>query len=280
MNVRASIELPSKDRRVAAKQKVQKVSDSGVGGPRSLQRMLGIFDEIARSPDGLSLAELNGRLKSPKSSLLTLLRPLVANGYLAHFNGRYSLGNESFALATNIISARKFGAVVRRLMLEAQKQCPETVILAVVDRAAQTVIYSDVLESPQLIRYSVAAGASRPLFTSAAGQLLLAYQDEKWRDRYLRTVKLKPLTKRTIVDVSQLRKKLDLIRKTGLSISISEAIEGATGAAAPIFGSDGSVLAALLIAGPTERHAREGRNWSEVVKDFAEQASRAVGFVE
>jgi len=280
MNVRASIELPSKDRRVAAKQKVQKVGDSGVGGPRSLQRMLGIFDQIARSPDGLSLAELNGRLKSPKSSLLTLLRPLVVSGYLAHLNGRYSLGNEIFALATNIISARKFGAVVRSLMLEAQKQCPETVILAVVDHAAQTVIYSDVLESPQLIRYSVAAGASRPLFTSAAGQLLLAYQDEKWRDRYLRTVKLNPLTKRTIVDVSQLRKKLDLIRRTGLSISISEAIEGATGAAAPIFGSDGSVLAALLIAGPTERHAREGRKWSEVVRDFAEQASRAVGFVE
>ncbi len=264
---------------MAAKQKIRNVSESNVSGPRSLRRMLRIFDEIARSPDGLSLAELSGRLESPKSSLLTLLRPLAASGYLVHLNGRYVLGNESFALATNIISARKFGAVVRSLMVEAQKQCPETVILAVMDQATQTVTYSDVLESPKLIRYSVAAGATRPLFTSAAGQLLLTYQDEKWQDRYLRTVKLKPLTKRTIVDMSQLRRKLDLIRKTGLSISISEAVEGATGAAAPIFGPDGTVLAALLIAGPTERHAREGRKWSEVVHDFAEQASRAVGFV-
>jgi DNA-binding IclR family transcriptional regulator len=69
----------------------------------------------------------------------------------------------------------------------------------------------------------VAVGATRPLFTSAAGQLLLAYQDEKWQSRYLRTVKRKP---RTIVDIAQLRKKLDLIRITGLSISISEAVEG------------------------------------------------------
>jgi DNA-binding IclR family transcriptional regulator len=177
-----------------------------------------------------------------------------------------------------MIAARKFGTVVRGLMMDMQKLCPETIVLAVMDQVTQTVTYTDVIESPQLIRYSVSVGATRPLYISAGGQLLLAYQEEKWLDRYLRTIKLKPFTKRTITDVVQLRKKLDLIRKTGLSISISEAIDGATGVAAPIFGIDGAVLAALLIAGPTERHAQDGQKWNRVVKEFAERASRAVGF--
>ncbi|WP_296739805.1 IclR family transcriptional regulator [Mesorhizobium sp.] len=240
--------------------------------------MLGIFDAIAKSPDGLSLAELSSRLKSPKSSLLTLLRPMVGGNYLIHSNNRYTLGNESFILATNILSARKFSSLVRGLMMELQRSCPETIVLAVIDRAAQTAIYSDVIESPQLVRYSVPNGTSRPLYTSAAGQLLLAFQDDKWRDQYLRRVKLSPLTARTLTKVEQLRKKLNAIRQTGLSVSVSEAVEGATGVAAPIFGSDGAILAALLIAGPTDRYNREGENWGELAKDAAFRASRAIGF--
>lgn len=262
-----------------SKPKHAAAAEKASGGPRSLKRMLGIFSIIARSPDGLSLAELSSQLNSPKSSLLTLLRPLVADNYLAHSNSRYKLGNESFVLATSMISARKFDSVVRGLMVELLRQCSETVILAVMDQTAQTVTYSDVMESPQLIRYSVPNGTTRPLYTSAAGQLLLAYQDEAWRDQYLRRVKLKPLTARTVTSVEQLRRKLTSIRKTGLSVSVSEAVEGATGVAAPIFGPDGAVLAALLVAGPTDRYTREGETWSDCARDFASRASRAIGFL-
>ena len=43
------------------------------GGPRSLTRLLGLFAALARSSDGMSLADLNVVLESPKSSLLNLL---------------------------------------------------------------------------------------------------------------------------------------------------------------------------------------------------------------
>ncbi len=262
----------------------RKMRDTGVrdkaanAGPRSLKRMLGIFDAIAHSPDGLSLAELSSRLGSPKSSLLTLLRPMVADNFLTHTNSRYTLGNESFALATSILSTRKFGTVVRGLMVELQQQCPETIILAVIDRATQTVVYTDVLESPQLIRYSVPSGSARPLYTSAAAQVLLAHQDKEWREQYLKRTKLKPLTAHTITDVAQLRKKLATVARTGIAVSVAEAIEGASGVAAPIFGADGNVLAALLIAGPVTRYNRDGQDWRKLAKEFASRASRAIGY--
>lgn len=253
-------------------------SEPPAAGSRALQRMLGIFSAVAEVPEGLSLAELSDRLASPKSSLLTLLRPLVAGHYLAHENSRYTLGNEAFVLASNIVSVRRFGAVVRRLMQELQEVCPETVVLAALDRGADNVVYTDVLESPQMIRYSISTGTVRPLHTCAAGQLFLAFQDEKFRNQYLRQVKFKRLTARTITNRRQLRNKLEQIRKTGLSVSVSEAVEGAAGVAAPIFGPEGELLAALLVAGPTERHIRDGRLWNEVARKFAETASRAVGF--
>jgi IclR family transcriptional regulator, acetate operon repressor len=247
--------------------------------PRSVRRLLGIFDAIASAPEGLSLADLSGRLKSPKSSLLTLLRPLSADGYLVHSNGRYALGREIFALANNILSARKLSALMRTLMEEAQQNCGETIILATMDAESESVTYVEVIESNQLIRYSVPAGVTRPLYTSAAGQLLLAYQAEKWREHYLKTTKLKPLTERTITDGKVLRQKLETIRNEGVSLSVSEAVDGATGVAAPIFDGDGQVVAALLIAGPSDRQSRNREKWRKLAKEYAAKASRALGFV-
>src|SRR5256885_15968201 len=75
-------------------------------GPRSLARVLGLFDAVAKSADGLTLAKLSASLAAPKSSLLMLLRPLAAGGYLVHEGGRYRLGPAAFRLASGIQSPR------------------------------------------------------------------------------------------------------------------------------------------------------------------------------
>ncbi|MFX8323984.1 helix-turn-helix domain-containing protein, partial [Acinetobacter baumannii] len=51
-------------------------------GPRSLMRILRLFETLGDATEGMSLADLSLTLQVPKSSLLTLLRPLVAEGYL------------------------------------------------------------------------------------------------------------------------------------------------------------------------------------------------------
>src|SRR5208337_2676952 len=99
-----------------------------VGGPRSLMRLLGLFDALAKSPkDGLGLAELNTVLKSPKSSLLNLLRPLVATGYLNFEAGKYRLGPSIFRLAGNIMSVWNFSNAVRPFLEELAQRSRESV---------------------------------------------------------------------------------------------------------------------------------------------------------
>ncbi|WP_370684320.1 MULTISPECIES: helix-turn-helix domain-containing protein [Paraburkholderia] len=80
-------------------------ADRTVRGPRSLARILALFALLARAPDGMSLGELSFALKSPKSSLWYLLRPLVAEGYLTHASDRYHLGPSIFRLSSRVISA-------------------------------------------------------------------------------------------------------------------------------------------------------------------------------
>lgn len=248
------------------------------GSPRALQRVLDIFAAIAVAPEGLSLAELSVRVRTPKSSLLVLLRPMSNDGYLVHQDGRYTLGSEIFALSESILAARKIGNLLRTLMVETRERCDETIIYAAPSRDGDEVMYVDVLESRQMIRYSVSAGVSRPLYTSAAGQLILAYKDEAWREDYLQRVALRPLTDETIVDPAVLRKKLAKIRADGVSVSISEAVDGATGVAAPIFDSHAQVVAVLLVAGPSNRRGRQREAWRAAAVTGAAKASRALGY--
>ena len=245
--------------------------------PRSLFRVLGLFDVIAREIEGITLARLSVELHSPKSSLLTLLRPLVARGYLLHESGLYRLGPSAFRLASDILASRNFSRLVRPFMQQLANSSHESVFLAVLDRDARCVTYVEGVESSQAVRYMAPLGSPRPLYCSAAGRLLLAYEDADWREKYVKTVVLKAVTDRTITNRAKLREELERIRRTGMAISVGEAVPGAAGLAAPLFDTTGKAIAALLIGAPVDRFERELPALRRLLKDVAQQASGLFG---
>jgi len=236
-------------------------------------RLVALFESLAKSEEGVSLAELSATIRAPKSSLLGILRSMVTAGYMEHGHGLYRLGPKSFRLAADILSTRSFPKLIRPFMQQLMERSRESVYLAVIDKAARCVTYVEGIESTQPIRYMAPLGSPRPLYCSAAGRLLLAYADEDWRNDYLRTVQLKAMTERTLTHRAGLRKELEKIRKTGLAISIGEAVPGAAGLAAPVFDTDGKPAAALLIGAPVDRFERELPALRKLMKEIAMQAS-------
>jgi DNA-binding IclR family transcriptional regulator len=237
-------------------------------------RLLGLFDALAKSKEGLSLADLNTELSSPKSSLLNLLRPLVASGYLNYDSGRYRLGPSIFRLAANIMSVWNFSNAVRPYLEELAQRSQESVYLGVLDRVGKVITYVDAVESPHPVRFSVPIGAVRPLYSTAAGRVLLAFASEQWQEEYFRTTKLEQRTPRTITTRKGLREELDRIRKTHVSVSIGENFPESAAISAPIFGADGTLAAAIAIGAPSDRLAPR---LAELRPMIVEVASRASG---
>lgn len=250
-------------------------SERAAAGPRSLTRILGLFDVLARQPDGLSLAELNALLESPKSSLLNLLRPLVAEGYLLHNHGFYRLGPTAFRMAANIMSVWNFSRLMRPYLDELAARSKESVYIGVLDRDQQVITYVDAIDSGHSIRYAVTVGAHRPLYCTAAGRVLLAFADEEFQQNYFRTVKFERRTPRTLTDRKELRRELERIRETGVSTSLGEMFEGSAAIAAPIYGTEGKVIAALAIGAPANRFEAELPRLREVLLDVAARVSGA-----
>jgi IclR family acetate operon transcriptional repressor len=244
-----------------------------ITGPRSLTRLLGLFDALAKSGGGMTLAELNTVLESPKSSLLNLLRPLVADGYLNHDDGRYRLGPTIFRLAANIMSVWNFSNVIRPYLEDLQQRSRESVYLGVLDRAAKAITYVDSIDSPHLVRYSVPVGAVRPLYCTAAGRVLLAFAESEFQEDYLRSTKLEARTDRTVSSRKALRAELDRILKTRLSVSVGEMFPESAAVAAPIFGAHGRIVAAMAVGGPSERLQPRIEELKPIIADVATRAS-------
>jgi DNA-binding IclR family transcriptional regulator len=245
-----------------------------VAGPRSLMRLLGLFDALAKSPkDGLGLAELNAVLKSPKSSLLNLLRPLVSTGHLNFEAGKYRLGPSIFRLAGTIMSVWNFSNVVRPFLEELALRSHESVYLGVLDRAGKVITYVDAIDSPHSVRYSVPVGAVRPLYATAAGRVLLAFADKEWQDTYISTTKLQARTPRTIATQKALREELERIRKTCISVSIGEMFPDSAAISAPVFGADGNIAAAIAVGAPAERLQPRLAELRPIIADIAARAS-------
>src|SRR3954454_2182023 len=82
------------------------VGEGSVG--RSATRLVALFEALATLEEGISLAELSATIAAPKSSLLGLLRSMVALGYMEHGRGLYRLGPKAFRLAADILAIRRF----------------------------------------------------------------------------------------------------------------------------------------------------------------------------
>lgn len=234
-------------------------------GPRSLTRLLAIFDALSVVSDGLSLAELSSSLGSPKSSLLNLLRPLVAEAYLIHGGGTYRLGPSIFRLASGVLDSWQLPKVVHPFMQQLAKSTGESVLLSVIDMDKGVMTYVDVVHSPHPVRYQIAVGTVRPLYASTAGRLLLAYADRNWRQQYIAKVQFDVSTAAPMTRAS-LKRELDLIQQDELACSVDSYMVGLSAIAAPVLDASGKCVACLNIAGPTDRF-----------KDNLEALKRSVG---
>jgi IclR family acetate operon transcriptional repressor len=246
---------------------------SEVTGPRSLTRLLGLFDVLAKSKDGMTLAELNQALQSPKSSLLNLLRPLVSDGYLACDNGRYRLGPSVFRLASNIMSVWNFSSTMRPYLEELAARSEESVYIGVLEKVGGVITYVDSIESAMAVRFSVPIGAARPLYSTAAGRVLLAFGDLDWVENYIRNTKITAYTQFTISSRKALREELENIRRTKISVSLGETFRESAAIAAPIFAADGKLLAAIAIGAPVTRLEPRLVELRPIIAEIASRAS-------
>jgi DNA-binding IclR family transcriptional regulator len=224
----------------------------------------------------MTLSELAAALDAPKSSMLNLVRPLVADGYLVNEAGTYRLGPAIFRMSAAVLSSWNFAKTIRPFMEELSQRTEETVLLGVVNQDAGVLTYLEIIDSPHPVRYHLPAGTTRPLFASSAGRVLLAYADPAWLDDYMGSLVIRSKTARPITK-TWLRKQMESIRDEGIEWAIDLYLVGLASVAAPVLDRGGRCIASLSIAGPSDRFRSDLAKLTSIVQDIAARASGMIG---
>ncbi|MBC7143250.1 MAG: IclR family transcriptional regulator [Rhodobacteraceae bacterium] len=246
-------------------------------GPMVLSRVFALLRLLAENKRGMTLSEIAVQTSVPKSSLSATLKALDEQGLLVRDGRNYSLGSEAYAIASLIMAGSTLSRVAHHTLVETMEETGETVLLATLDRDEDYLVYMDIVETPNPIRYSVSIGTRRPLYPSAAGRVLLAYQRPEEIKAYLDRVKLERFTEHTVIDKDEIEKALTAVRESGLSMSTGEFSADSSGFAAPVFNHSGAVIAALTVALPTNRAVIKREHLIEQVRSGAAKLSRIVG---
>lgn len=260
---------------------IEKVEERRGGSPQSVTRVIRLLEALCASTEPVSLADLSRRLATPKSSLAALLRGLADEDLVTPADGAWRLGPGAFGLGSALTEARRrlhSSDLVREGMRRLCERTGETVLLAVGDHEGDRITYVDLVESRNVVRYSVSIGDRRPFYATAAGRILLSTCSSAAVDAYLQRVVPQRLTRGTQIDRTNLGAAVEQARTQGYAQTIDEAADGVTGTACIIRDAANGVVGALVIAAPTGRARDRLDELAQLVLEEAAAISRSLGF--
>jgi DNA-binding IclR family transcriptional regulator len=229
----------------------------------------------------LSLADLASRTGIPRATAFRLLSTLEQSGFLDKVHGAYQLGIKCFVLGNIVAGGLDLRETARPHLVALRETTRETTQIAILDH--WQVVYLERMLSPLSVGYMRSrAGAILPAYCTGLGKTLLAFRPEAEVAAWAARQKFTALTPRTITTAKKLIKELALIRNRGYGLDEEEREKGVSCIAAPIGNHTGDVVAAISVAGPTERLPRElvGSEIAEAVVAAARAISIDLGAVD
>ncbi|MDR1967296.1 MAG: IclR family transcriptional regulator [Burkholderiaceae bacterium] len=215
-------------------------------------RVIELIEVFARERQPLALSELARLMEMPVSSCLGLIRTMEARGYICETGRRqgYYLTGRLLAMAQTIAAHDPVLGRVRPALLELRDTTRETVVLGKL-RSDGLVIYLDVLDAPQSIRYMVEAGVTREAWSNSLGRALLSTLEPQARRKALQEARRMRLTEATRTSVTALSAEIDRAVARGWFGNFGESVADLAGIAWPL--RIGGQAYAVSIAGPRYR---------------------------
>lgn len=224
---------------------------SGAVAVTAVQRVLDIFEAFQRIQRPMSLTDLAEVTGIPKSSCHAIVGTLTARGYLYSLTRPRSLypTRRLFDIAREILEKDPFVERVMPLLERLRDASRETVILG--KRQGDAVIYLQVVESTNSIRYSAKPGEFKPLHSSAIGKALLGSLKEPELRAALEQRPLAAVTANTITDTQALVTDILESRRRGYFVTRGENVPDVWAVSA--FLTVNAETLAVAIAGPRHR---------------------------
>jgi IclR family acetate operon transcriptional repressor len=216
--------------------------------PGVLARTLSLLEAYRSTDASLTLAELSRRTGLPKPTIHRMAADMCRERMLERLDdGSYRLGLRLFEIGERVQSHRTLSEAALPIMEDLREATRQRIHLAVLEGV--DVVYVEILGTLQLPMRS-RTGGRFPAHATGVGKALLAYSPAAVVKARV-DAGLQRLTPRTITTPGALQRELQDTRSRGFALDREESHVGISCVAAPVFGSDRKVRAALSITGRT-----------------------------
>ncbi|WP_033542548.1 IclR family transcriptional regulator [Planococcus sp. CAU13] len=247
---------------------------------QSIERAFKLLDVLSEYPEGIQITRLSEKVGLSKSTVHRLLATLINLNYVYKDmeSEKYKLSYRIISLSRNLINNIDIIPVAKPFLEALSEEVNETIHLCIEDMGE--VMYVDKIESNQTIRMFSRVGSRAPMYCTGVGKVLLSGKKPEDYQRIAESIEFVRKTPNTILNKEQLEQVVGAIREKGYGLDDIENEEGIRCIAAPIFDSQGKVIASFSISGPTTRMTMERVNNELVskVKDTSMKISRQLGY--
>lgn len=229
--------------------------------------------ELLRSQDeAVSLAQITKMSGLVKNKVFRILFTLEKHGLVQRDEfGRFCLGIRFVEFGKSVQKQTTLIDASSRVMDWLVGETSESIFLGVISGTDALCVAAR--ESPRSIRLYAEVGRRAPLLEGGVPKVLLAFMTPQER-----AVLLGETFKLATAERQLLDKRLAQIREDGHVVVIDELDIGAHSIAAPIRNHHGQVVAAISIAGPSDRFNDDNTaHYVQLVKQAAAHISQALG---
>lgn len=221
----------------------------------AVAKALELLEAFSFEERRLSLAELAAKTGIPRATAFRLLATLEETGFVVKESGDYRLGIKCFVLGNVVAANLDLRQVAHPHLVALRDRTAETTQIAILDH--WQMVYLERVPSPHPVGFMRSrAGAILPAYCTGLGKTLLAFRPEAEVEAWAMKQTFKPLTPHTLTSSERLLEDLRVIRTRGYGLDEEELEVGVRCIAAPVRNHESTVVAAISVAGPSERMPR------------------------
>ncbi len=238
------------------------------------------MEAIARSRDGISLAELSKRVGLHNSTTFHLVRTMVSLGYVRQLKDkRYRVGRPLFVLAANSLDDVEMVSLAMPVLEDLSRETGEAGHFAV--RMGDGVVVIARTGGAGAFQLTNRMGVVRPAHCTALGKIVLAALRQEQFEHFLERAELKAFTPKSITDIAVLRREIDDVRRAGIAFDDGEFDSELRCVAVPVKDFTGRLIGAIGISGPVWRLSIQAlQSRAKLVEAAAARLSAEFGSIE
>jgi IclR family transcriptional regulator, pca regulon regulatory protein len=221
----------------------------------SFVRGLNVIRAFTSAHRSMTLSEVAERTGTNRAATRRFLMTLVSEGYATTNGRKFHLLPKVLELGFSALASFGLTDVAQPVLNDLSDAVQETCFVVILD--CPSVVYVAKSHSRRVMVATLEIGSRAPAYTMSSGRVLLSAFPPKELERYLRTVKLKPLTPHTVASKLKLKGSIEETRRLGYSVVDQEYEIGLRSISVPIRNRSGEIIAALNVACPSPRFTLE-----------------------